>query len=171
MTTETSPFPILVVDDEGLITKTNDAARRRFGLVTGRPCADVVNLCDNEHRRVCRYGCAHSLLADGSEVQDVRGTRNGEPWRVLCNDMGDDVTVMMMPMGAKPRPGEHLTAREQEVLQLVAHGYTARRIAQRLTLSPSTVRTHVEHIRDKLGCRTRAEAVARALGLGLLEDA
>jgi DNA-binding CsgD family transcriptional regulator len=36
-------------------------------------------------------------------------------------------------------------------------------------VSRSTVRTHVEHIREKLSCRTRAEAVARAMAMGLLE--
>jgi len=58
--------------------------------------------------------------------------------------------------------------REAEVLRLVSEGLTNQRIARRLGIQFSTVRTHVEHARQKLGCTTRAEAVARALHLGWL---
>ncbi len=171
MQTESQPVHLLVVDGEGHIIRTNDSVRRKFGLVNGRRCADVVSVTDGDEHRVCRHDCPQALIAQGVDTQDVRGTISGEPFRVRCSTMDDGVVVMLTPMAAKARPGEHLTPREQEVLRLVAHGFTARRIAQRLSLSPSTIRTHVEHIRDKLGCRTRAEAVARALALGLFDEA
>ena len=60
-----------------------------------------------------------------------------------------------------PRPSQ-LTERERDVLELVAQGLTNREVAQRLFISPLTVRKHLEHVYEKLGVRTRAGAVAAA---------
>ena len=59
-----------------------------------------------------------------------------------------------------------LSRRESEVMALVAQGLTSRDIGGRLFLSPRTVEMHVQHSLDKLGCRTRAEAVRRLTELG-----
>ena len=61
-------------------------------------------------------------------------------------------------------PSEILSPREMEVLQLVARGFRNREIAKALVISDSTTKVHVRHILEKMGVRTRAEAVAR-LGL------
>jgi LuxR family maltose regulon positive regulatory protein len=61
-----------------------------------------------------------------------------------------------------------LTAREGEILRLVAAGASNRDIAQELYLSPSTVKGHVHHIIGKLGVKARAHAIAKARGLGLI---
>jgi DNA-binding CsgD family transcriptional regulator len=61
-----------------------------------------------------------------------------------------------------------LTARELEVLALAADGLTGRRIAERLQISPSTVKTHFEHIFHRLGVRDRTSAVAHAIRGGLI---
>jgi DNA-binding NarL/FixJ family response regulator len=58
--------------------------------------------------------------------------------------------------------GSKLTAREMEVLQLLAMGLEQDDIARRLFISRKTVGTHIEHILQKLGVRTRAQAVAMA---------
>jgi DNA-binding CsgD family transcriptional regulator len=55
-----------------------------------------------------------------------------------------------------------LTARECQILRAIASGETTPEIAERLVVSPHTIRKHVEHILEKLGARTRSEAVARA---------
>ena len=60
-----------------------------------------------------------------------------------------------------PRPAQ-LTERERDVLELVSQGLTNREVAQRLFISSGTVRTHLEHVYEKLGVRTRAGAVAAA---------
>ncbi|MFJ8160398.1 response regulator [Streptomyces sp. NPDC096136] len=60
-----------------------------------------------------------------------------------------------------------LTAREVEVLDLVARGYDNRRISRELFLAEKTVRNHITHIFEKLDVVTRAEAVARARDAGL----
>jgi DNA-binding NarL/FixJ family response regulator len=63
--------------------------------------------------------------------------------------------------------GPPLTDREREVLDLVAGGATNREIAERLFLSPHTVKEHTSALYRKLGVRNRAEAVQRAERLGL----
>ena len=62
-----------------------------------------------------------------------------------------------------------LTARELEVLELVARGFTNRDVARALTISPRTVDVHVERCLSKLGAATRGAAVHEARRRGLLE--
>jgi len=60
----------------------------------------------------------------------------------------------------RDRKAETLTAREIEVLQLLAFGHTNRDIAERLYISPDTVKTHLEHIFEKLGASDRTAPAA-----------
>jgi DNA-binding CsgD family transcriptional regulator len=62
-----------------------------------------------------------------------------------------------------------LTAREREVLQAVADGLTNREIAAQLWISAHTVRTHLQHIFEKLDVRTRTEAAALLRNTGSSE--
>ncbi|MBB3000670.1 HD-GYP domain-containing protein (c-di-GMP phosphodiesterase class II)/DNA-binding CsgD family transcriptional regulator [Paraburkholderia tropica] len=62
----------------------------------------------------------------------------------------------------------HLTVREIEVLRAISLGSSNKEAARELTLSPSTVRTHVESIFRKLECSTRAAATLKASAMGLL---
>jgi DNA-binding NarL/FixJ family response regulator len=61
-----------------------------------------------------------------------------------------------------------LTAREVDVLQLLARGYSNKQIAADLVVSPRTVAHHVEHIYTKLGVSNRALATFFATGHGLM---
>jgi len=65
--------------------------------------------------------------------------------------------------------GERLSARETDVLRLIAFGHTNVEIAAQLGVAPRTVETRRGHIQRKLGLRTRAELVRHALDCGLLE--
>jgi DNA-binding NarL/FixJ family response regulator len=65
--------------------------------------------------------------------------------------------------------GSGLTTREREVLSLLAAGLGPTEIGAELSISPKTVATHVEHIYTKLGVHTRAQAVASAFRLALVE--
>jgi DNA-binding CsgD family transcriptional regulator len=69
---------------------------------------------------------------------------------------------------ALDQPFAPLTLREEEVLQLAADGLSGPNIGERLFVSRGTVKTHLQHIYDKLGVRDRAGAVARGLRLGLI---
>jgi LuxR family maltose regulon positive regulatory protein len=61
-----------------------------------------------------------------------------------------------------------LTKRESGVLQLIAGGLSNKRIAQRLEITPETVKSHAKNIFFKLAAQTRAQAVARAEALGII---
>ncbi|MFD0357010.1 response regulator [Streptomyces sp. NPDC127110] len=86
---------------------------------------------------------------------------------------GPDVAarIAVLATGGGRRDAERLfpalTAREVEVLDLVARGHDNRRVSRELFLAEKTVRNHVTRIFEKLGVTTRAEAVVRARDAGL----
>jgi transcriptional regulator EpsA len=68
-------------------------------------------------------------------------------------------------------PGHAITARERQILQWVRDGNSNQQVAEVLGISPLTVKNHVQKILRKLGASNRAQAVARALAMGLLQPA
>jgi DNA-binding CsgD family transcriptional regulator len=68
-----------------------------------------------------------------------------------------------------PAPGSGLlSGRERELVALVAQGRTDAEIAEKLFISIRTVRTHLDRIRDKSGCRRRADLTRLALQEGII---
>ena len=65
---------------------------------------------------------------------------------------------------------EGLTAREQDVLKLLAEGVATRDLARRLGISYTTVRSHIRSLDSKLGVHSKLEAVAKAKELGIIGD-
>jgi LuxR family maltose regulon positive regulatory protein len=63
---------------------------------------------------------------------------------------------------------DSLTARELEVTRLICQGYSNAEIARQLVVAVSTIKKHASHIYDKLGVRSRSQAIARAHDLGLV---
>jgi len=73
------------------------------------------------------------------------------------------------PQSTAAAPGqERLSTRERELVTLVAQGYTDAQIAAQLYISVRTVRSHLDRIRDKTGCRRRADLTRLALSAGLV---
>jgi DNA-binding NarL/FixJ family response regulator len=70
---------------------------------------------------------------------------------------------------AYPLLPEGLTERETEILQLVADGLVTPEIAEKLVISPETVKTHIHHILAKLEARSRAHAVTIGFRSGLID--
>ncbi len=87
----------------------------------------------------------------------------------LCSKIASVVFTDYVNMLTNPNwaAGEPLTAREREVLQLVAEGHTTRQIAKILGLSPKTVDSHRDHIMKKLNIRTIAGLTKYAIQEGL----
>ena len=71
------------------------------------------------------------------------------------------------PRPAAPGPGT-LSARERELVTLVAQGRTDAQIAAQMYISIRTVRSHLDRIRDKTGCRRRADLTRLALSAELI---
>jgi DNA-binding NarL/FixJ family response regulator len=70
------------------------------------------------------------------------------------------------PSGESPLPDE-LTPREAEVLKLIAQGLTNNEIAEHLVVSPTTVKSHINHLFTKAGIRDRAQAINYAYRTGI----
>jgi len=100
-------------------------------------------------------------LADEELPQAVRAAARGEEYVSLRMAARLDALHHALTE-------DKLTAREVEVLRLIALGHTSVEIARKLHLSPRTVETHRARIHGKLGLATRAELVRYALGRGLL---
>src|SRR5687768_11729819 len=84
--------------------------------------------------------------------------------------MADPKPDSALPLRASTS-GRPLSAREREILSYLAEGLSGAAIAERLVLSPETVRTHVRNAMEKLGASTRSQAVALALESGVIGDA
>lgn len=109
-------------------------------------------------------GATGYLLKDtlcGELVRAVRAAHRGEPV------LSPAVAARLMGQARKPPP-ETLSARELEVLRLVAASTTNREVARQLFVSEATVKTHLLHVYAKLDVRDRASAVAAAYRRGLL---
>ncbi|MFQ5898238.1 MAG: LuxR C-terminal-related transcriptional regulator [Candidatus Methylomirabilia bacterium] len=109
----------------------------------------------------------------------VPGSRNGLQTIVhLIRDVtaSHELEALVRERLAAPRPASSegecplgaLTRREREVLRLMAQGASTRVMAQKLNVSPATVRNHVQNILGKVGAHSRLEAVAQATNSGLL---
>jgi len=88
--------------------------------------------------------------------------------QVLLGAGAPDVIPPPAPRTSARPDGPRLSAREMEVLRLVADGYSNAMIASRLNLSENTIKGHVETLLTRLNARNRAEAVAAAGRLNLL---
>jgi len=79
-----------------------------------------------------------------------------------------DDTAALLPLPTEP-PAEPLTAREMEVLDMLAEGLSNKLIAHKLAISEHTAKFHVNSILAKLKAGTRTEAVMRGVRLGLVK--
>jgi DNA-binding CsgD family transcriptional regulator len=108
---------------------------------------------------------ARGALHEAARIADDLGSA---PLRDRIDDLARRARVAARATRrSAPDPSE-LTARERDVLALIAEGKTNRQVADALFLSPKTVELHVSRILDKLGAGTRGEAVAKARRSGLL---
>jgi DNA-binding NarL/FixJ family response regulator len=86
--------------------------------------------------------------------------RGGSP---MTTHIARKVVQSFQRTEAAPPPGETLSAREQEVLDHLSHGFLYKEIAEKMGISYETVHTYIRRIYEKLQVRTRTEAVAKFL--------
>ena len=128
------------------------------------------------------------LVGHGGAVEHApaRSRRRAEPVRAARQALGPDraraaedrgaamnpataaeyalmLTATSTQQAPPPRGLAHLSTRERELVTLVAQGCTDAQIAGELYISVSTVRSHLDRIRDKTGCRRRADLTRLAL--------
>lgn len=120
---------------------------------------------DSLIRSAIKAGAAGYLLKDSDETEIVSAIRLAHQGRTVL--ASEAMEALLQPPDSS---SVHLTEREQQILALLARGLTNRQIADRLDVSLSTANFHVHNILDKLGAKTRTEAVALARNEGLLGD-
>ncbi len=106
-------------------------------------------------------GAIGYLLKDVSAEDLVRAIRAARAGRATLSP--EAAQTLVEAANQPPAPGLDLTEREREVLALMVEGLNNTQIAGRLTVSRSTIKSHVSNILSKLGVASRTEAVTLAL--------
>jgi NarL family two-component system response regulator LiaR len=111
-------------------------------------------------RNALEAGAIGYLLKDVTADELVHAIRAAHAGRAT---LSPEVAQTLVEAANEPRPGLDLTERELEVLALMVEGLNNTQIAGKLTVSPSTIKSHVSNILSKLGVTSRTEAVTLAL--------
>jgi predicted ATPase/DNA-binding CsgD family transcriptional regulator len=98
----------------------------------------------------------------------ARARAAGERGAAMSRAAAAEYALMLTSSSPPPAVREQLSARERELVTLVARGRTDAQIAAELYISIRTVRSHLDRIRDKTGCRRRADLTRLALAAGLI---
>jgi DNA-binding NarL/FixJ family response regulator len=150
-----------------------EATRRVRAEFPGTEVVVLTTYADDESLLIALKAGARGFLTKDADAETIaralrstaRGlsTVDGELQRRLVEAASRSQTT------ARPREIEGLTAREVEVLRLIAAGLSNTEIARTLVVSEATVKTHVNHLLAKAGLRDRAQAVAFAYRTGLVQ--
>ena len=113
-------------------------------------------------------GCSGFITKDQTAVEIVSAIRAAHAGEALISPA---MLTRLLPRIRKERSGPslHLTPRELEVLKLLSEGLTNQAIAERLVLSPHTIRNHIQSILPKVGAHSKLEAVTKAVRQGLIK--
>jgi DNA-binding NarL/FixJ family response regulator len=130
--------------------------------VEGRILAAAAALVALRSARPWRDALAQDAAESLLMAEAVAGHYDVDVVRVLLNKPRHAARPSLTPMNTL------LTERERDVLRWISLGASNKVVAQKLSISPSTVRTHVESVFRKLECSTRAAATLKATQLGLL---
>ena len=172
------PVDVLLVD-LGLPDCSGLDLIRRCALLQPDCAMMVITLFGDEANMLSAFeaGATGYLLKDGTEADLAAHVVNlhagGSPMspiiaRQLLMRWHAGSSPMRATAQALPSTREALSARESQVLELLARGFTYAETAQRVGISLSTVQSHVRNIYGKLGVHNKTEALIEARQLGLL---
>ncbi len=117
-------------------------------------------------RNALDAGAIAYLLKDVNADDLVRAIRAAHAGRATLSP--EAAQALVENANQAPVPGLDLTEREREVLALMVEGLNNTQIAGKLTVSPSTIKSHVSNVLSKLGVTSRTEAVSLALRSGII---
>jgi DNA-binding NarL/FixJ family response regulator len=112
-------------------------------------------------------GAAGYLLKNVAPTELARAVRAAHAGEALLDPVIAARLVDAIAQPAGEPATERLTSREQQVLALIARGFSNKRIARELGIAEKTVKTHVGHVLAKLGVTDRTQAAVHAVRMGL----
>jgi len=160
------PDVVLLDVGDGELEELDAIAR----LATAQPGLPIVALA-GEHGELAQalaFG-ASALLPVAVDPETLAAALVASARGLVSIQRQEIATLLPRDERIEPQvnaPTESLTPRELEVLQLMARGFTNRQIGVRLQISEHTVKFHAGAVLGKLNAHSRAEAVARSIGLG-----
>ena len=119
-----------------------------------------------------RAGASGFVLKDDPPEQLIAAVRTVAAGDALLSPAITKLVIEQftrIPRPERPRELDELTAREEDILRLIAGGLSNAEIGQELFISETTVKTHVTHVLQKLGLRDRVQAVVLAYRTGMVE--
>ena len=128
----------------------------------------LVLLPDETHAQEARAENVQGLVLREIETEPLLAALRAVSRGLQVFDPALAEAVLRARPETQKSPGETLTRREMEVLQLVAEGLSNKIIAQRLHLSEHTIKFHLNSLMSKLNAQSRTDAVVRATRLGLI---
>ena len=148
-----------------------DAARRIRELSPGTRVIILSNYTNEVYvRGAIDAGAVGYVLKSGAAKDLMLAMRQGSRRHVyLSEEVAAIADRLRDDRPAHPdRVGQPLSPREREVLQLIAEGMSSKEIAGRLRISEATVKTHRNHIMEKIGTHDLAGMTRHAIRLGLI---
>lgn len=156
---------VLAVRAEALLWDASDGVPATLDLAV--PVVALVRDAGDATRALAA-GAAAVLLRDGLDGKLAAALVAARAGLRTVDQRLSDVLRGPPAPSTEDGPTEPLTAREEEVLALLAEGRSNREIATALAISPHTAKFHVDRILLKLDASSRTDAVVRAVRLGLL---
>jgi PAS domain S-box-containing protein len=179
--------PMTLLDQERRHVEVNGAYLKLLGYrreqLIGHPVSEIVVGGPVASREEWNEALALGRFSARVELLTADGEKIAVQWAATAEDTSRGRFVLFVavtterwgrhfrrPRSADPAGAAALTARELQVVRLVALGSSGPEIAEELQISHDTVRVHARNAMEKVGARSRAHLVARAFVEGLVAD-
>ncbi len=166
--------PDILLMDVNMPDLNGIEATKQITSVENHPAVLIITMFDDDTVFTAMQAGARGYLLKGAKkgetLRAIRAVANGEV--IFSPGVAGQMMAFFMQGGkvSTPEPFPELKPREREILELLAQGLTNPAIAEKLSLSPKTIRNQVSNIFSKLQVASRTEAIIKAREAGLGDD-